>query len=291
MTPLVPALHQEPRDERQGSRIRPPAALVPRAGAPGVWPATLSGRGSAFLGRLSAAANILLLGEGDGRCAERLAEAGPRGEDPLRRLQLRDDRARRGEDRRHRPAERRVAFVCADARRSPRNPGATTRSPPSSSSTALTRTGWRRSSRGSSRGAAPGRAWLFADFALPPRGLAPLRARAWLGVLYAFFRSQTGCARAACRLRRSCWRGRRSGPRVVTSSAACSEARCSSAGARGAAAPPSAASPPYWSSSGICMTRADRESSRLRPCAGRPARPNRWSPRGEIPAAGRSSRC
>lgn len=34
--------------------------------------------------------------------------------------------------------------------------------------------------------------WLFADFVLPPSGLARWRARAWLGLLYAFFRWQTG---------------------------------------------------------------------------------------------------
>lgn len=34
--------------------------------------------------------------------------------------------------------------------------------------------------------------WLYADFATPPRGLARLRARVWLAVLYAFFRWQTG---------------------------------------------------------------------------------------------------
>lgn len=34
--------------------------------------------------------------------------------------------------------------------------------------------------------------WLFADFVLPPRGIARLRAKAWLGLLYAFFRWQTG---------------------------------------------------------------------------------------------------
>lgn len=34
--------------------------------------------------------------------------------------------------------------------------------------------------------------WLFADFALPPRGFARLRARAWLAMLYTFFRWQTG---------------------------------------------------------------------------------------------------
>ncbi len=33
--------------------------------------------------------------------------------------------------------------------------------------------------------------WLWADFALPPRGVARWRARAWLGLLYTFFRWQT----------------------------------------------------------------------------------------------------
>jgi ubiquinone/menaquinone biosynthesis C-methylase UbiE len=37
----------------------------------------------------------------------------------------------------------------------------------------------------------PGARWLWADFALPPRGLARLRARAWLKLLYAFFAWQT----------------------------------------------------------------------------------------------------
>jgi len=32
--------------------------------------------------------------------------------------------------------------------------------------------------------------WLFADFALPPRGIARLRARVWLAMLYTFFRWQ-----------------------------------------------------------------------------------------------------
>jgi ubiquinone/menaquinone biosynthesis C-methylase UbiE len=37
----------------------------------------------------------------------------------------------------------------------------------------------------------PGARWLWADFILPPSGLARLRARAWLAVLYAFFHWQT----------------------------------------------------------------------------------------------------
>jgi SAM-dependent methyltransferase len=38
----------------------------------------------------------------------------------------------------------------------------------------------------------PGAQWLFADFVLPPRGFARARARAWLALLYAFFRWETG---------------------------------------------------------------------------------------------------
>lgn len=39
-----------------------------------------------------------------------------------------------------------------------------------------------------------GARWWWADFAVPPRGIARLRAQAWLAVLYAFFRWQTGLA-------------------------------------------------------------------------------------------------
>ncbi len=38
----------------------------------------------------------------------------------------------------------------------------------------------------------PAAKWLYADFSLPERGIARLRARLWLAVLYAFFRWQTG---------------------------------------------------------------------------------------------------
>lgn len=40
----------------------------------------------------------------------------------------------------------------------------------------------------------PGALWLFADFAEPARGLVRLRAKAWVGLMYAFFRWQTGLA-------------------------------------------------------------------------------------------------
>jgi hypothetical protein len=38
----------------------------------------------------------------------------------------------------------------------------------------------------------PGALWLFADFALPQGGMARLRARVWLKLLYSFFRFTTG---------------------------------------------------------------------------------------------------
>jgi ubiquinone/menaquinone biosynthesis C-methylase UbiE len=40
----------------------------------------------------------------------------------------------------------------------------------------------------------PGGMWLFADFAIPPRGLARLHARLVVGALHAFFRWQAGIA-------------------------------------------------------------------------------------------------
>ena len=40
----------------------------------------------------------------------------------------------------------------------------------------------------------PDAVWLFADFSEPSRGLMRLRAKAWLGVMYLFFRWQTGLA-------------------------------------------------------------------------------------------------
>lgn len=44
---------------------------------------------------------------------------------------------------------------------------------------------------------APDALWLHADFNLPPRGPARLRARAWLALMFAFFRWQTGLAARA----------------------------------------------------------------------------------------------
>jgi hypothetical protein len=102
----------------------------------------------AYLDRLASSRDILLLGEGDGRCADaRTFAPGPGAFDAVATLFFLD---------------------CLDA----------------AEAEALV------ASAGA--GLRAGATWLFADFALPPRGAARLRARAWLAVLYAFFRLAAG---------------------------------------------------------------------------------------------------
>jgi predicted O-methyltransferase YrrM len=140
----------------------------------------------AFLDRLANCRNILLLGEGDGRCAARLVRMAPRARivcvdsspGMIERASLRVQRTGMGG---------RVVFECADVRTYSAAPGhfdavATLflldcfRADEVAS--IVSRTG---------AGLQPGSLWIFADFALPGGGIARARARAWLAVLYAFF--------------------------------------------------------------------------------------------------------
>jgi SAM-dependent methyltransferase len=143
-----------------------------------------------YLDRLRRCESILLLGEGDGRCAARLLAAAPGA-----RLHCIDAsaamiaraRARVAGD----PAAARVTFAQADALTSPW--------PDQAYDAVVTlffldcftaeevaglvgRLGPR---------LRPGSLWLFADFVLPAGGWRRLRARLWLGLLYFFFRWQT----------------------------------------------------------------------------------------------------
>jgi ubiquinone/menaquinone biosynthesis C-methylase UbiE len=145
----------------------------------------------AFLGELAGCGSVLLLGEGDGRCAERLASVAPRA-----RIHCVDSsqgmigRARRRIEAAG--AAGRVTFECADLRSYAPAPGAYDAAATlfvldcfgaGEVESLVDRVG---------RGLRPGARWLFADFVLPPSGLARARARAWLAVLYAFFRWETG---------------------------------------------------------------------------------------------------
>jgi ubiquinone/menaquinone biosynthesis C-methylase UbiE len=144
----------------------------------------------AFLDRLAGRTSILLLGEGDGRCATRLLGIAPRARivcvDSSRGMIERASRRVRDAG-----GEGRVTFECADARSF--SPGAGQFDAVATLffldcfgaddvAAIVSRT---------DPGLRPGAIWLFADFALPPRGIARARARVWLGLLYAFFRWET----------------------------------------------------------------------------------------------------
>jgi ubiquinone/menaquinone biosynthesis C-methylase UbiE len=134
--------------------------------------------------------DILVLGEGDGRCLARLLRLAPHARihcvDASAAMLNRASRRLSGRDR------PRVTLTCADA---------LSVELPVSAYDAVTTLFFldcftnreiramvpriRRSLRSECQ-------WLFADFAIPRAGWARLRARIWLTFLYAFFRWQTG---------------------------------------------------------------------------------------------------
>jgi ubiquinone/menaquinone biosynthesis C-methylase UbiE len=146
-----------------------------------------------FLGRLAACRDILVLGEGDGRCAARLAALAPEASilcvDSSRGM-IERATARAAEA----GAAGRVRFVCADARTLDLGQGkfdaVVTLFFLDCFSTAEVEALTDRV------GAAlrPGAVWLFSDFRLPEKGPARLRARAWVRLLYVFFRWETDIA-------------------------------------------------------------------------------------------------
>ncbi|HEY5079012.1 MAG TPA: class I SAM-dependent methyltransferase [Opitutaceae bacterium] len=145
----------------------------------------------AFLGQLGECGSILLLGEGDGRCAQRLALIAPRS-----RIHCVDSSPGMIEWATRRIAATgagsRVTFERADLRTFVPDPGSFDAvatlfvldcfdAQGVESLVSRVSPGLRRRAR-----------WLFADFVLPPGALARARARAWLAVLYAYFRWETG---------------------------------------------------------------------------------------------------
>jgi ubiquinone/menaquinone biosynthesis C-methylase UbiE len=145
----------------------------------------------AHLGRLAADGDILLLGEGDGRCAARLAAVAP-----LARIHCVDSSpgmiacaARRVADA---GASARVTFECADLRTFTPRAGAYDGVATLFVLDCFDAQGVASIVARVGTALRPGALWLFADFILPPSGFARLRARAWLAVLYAFFQWETG---------------------------------------------------------------------------------------------------
>jgi len=144
-----------------------------------------------LLPALSACRSILVLGEGDGRCLERLAGIAPLARidsvDSSRAMVERAERRLRGISGRER-----VRLICADV--------FSHELPAAEYDAVVTCFFLDCFSNGEvaaviekvQAGVRPGASWLWADFVLPAGGWARRRARLWLAVLYAFFRWQTG---------------------------------------------------------------------------------------------------
>ncbi|HET7538074.1 MAG TPA: class I SAM-dependent methyltransferase, partial [Candidatus Didemnitutus sp.] len=145
----------------------------------------------AFLNRLHNRRSILVLGEGDGRCLERLVRAAPDAaidcmDGSAGMIASASSRLANPDDR------KRVTFWQVDL--------LAAELPPERYDAVITfflldcfNAEQARALIGRiNRSLKPGALWLWADFTLPSHPLARLRARVWLFVLYLFFRWQTG---------------------------------------------------------------------------------------------------
>ncbi|HTB79954.1 MAG TPA: methyltransferase domain-containing protein [Opitutaceae bacterium] len=143
-----------------------------------------------FLEKLHACRHVLVLGEGDGRCLAQLIRAAPAAH--IDCLDLSPAMLARSAARLPPEARERVTFRCADL--------LAAELPLARYDAVVTLffldcfTAEQAADivRRVTASLQPGACWLWADFSLPPRGVARLRARAWVALLYAFFRWQTG---------------------------------------------------------------------------------------------------
>lgn len=157
-----------------------------------VFGTTLQRTRTTHLGALATCGRILVVGDGDGRCLERLVDLAPDA-----RIHAVDTSARMlalAAGRLPASARSRVTFEQRDVR---------TLQPDSTPWDAvvtmfvldcLSTEDVRRVARALVPGLRKGGTWLFADFAVPSAGWRRVRARAWIGLLYRFFRWRTGLA-------------------------------------------------------------------------------------------------
>jgi ubiquinone/menaquinone biosynthesis C-methylase UbiE len=143
-----------------------------------------------FLGRLSGRRDILLLGEGDGRCAARVAGLYP----DARILCVDSSPGMIARASRRFPASdaERVGFTCADALSFTPEAGRFDAVATLFFLDCFDAAGVESIVGRVGAALRPGSPWLFADFSLPTGALARLRARAWLRLLYFFFRWGAG---------------------------------------------------------------------------------------------------
>jgi SAM-dependent methyltransferase len=143
-----------------------------------------------FLDRLSSSRDILLLGEGDGRCVARLAAIAPHAR--ILCVDSSPGMIRRASARIAGPDSGRVSFLCADALAFVPEAGAFDAVATLFFMDCFDAAGVEAIVARTGAALRPGALWLFSDFVLPAKGVARLRARAWLALLYAFFRWGAG---------------------------------------------------------------------------------------------------
>jgi SAM-dependent methyltransferase len=143
-----------------------------------------------LLDRLASCARILVFGEGDGRALARLVGIAPRAQ--IHCVELSPAMIERASRRLDEADRARVIFHQANALTSPLPEG------PFDGVTTMffldcfTEPQVRGLVTKIAATLTPDAVWLWADFRLPDGGLARLRARATIALLYAFFRWQTG---------------------------------------------------------------------------------------------------
>ena len=144
-----------------------------------------------FLDRARDCRNILVLGDGDGRALARLLDAAPGAR--IRSVDASAAMLARARDRvaTHAGADR-VVFEHADARRIDLGDAGYDAVVTLFFLDCFTAAEVEALVARVRPHLVPGALWLYADFELPPRGVARLSGRAWLALLYGFFRWQTG---------------------------------------------------------------------------------------------------
>jgi SAM-dependent methyltransferase len=142
-----------------------------------------------FLDRLRDCRAVLILGEGDGRCLHRVVHAAPDAR--IDCLDLSPAMLARAEARLPADARARVTFRCVDLLTAPLPAEAYDAVVTLFFLDCFTTEQAADLVRRIAASLRPGARWLWADFSLPPAGLARVRARLWLALLYAFFHWQT----------------------------------------------------------------------------------------------------
>jgi ubiquinone/menaquinone biosynthesis C-methylase UbiE len=143
-----------------------------------------------FLGLLAGCREILVLGEGDGRCAARLAALAPQAS--LLCVDASPGMIERASGRiTEAGASARVSFTCADARTLDLGLEKFDAVVTLFFLDCFSRADVEALVARVGASLRPGATWLFSDFRVPEKGVTRLRAKAWVRLLYLFFRWET----------------------------------------------------------------------------------------------------